>query len=527
MKLTDLRIGTRLFASTALVLTLLLVVTAIGITRMERVKASVEHITANDAEERLVSQMARATQELRIAVDNAVLLTDMAAKQRAADRAGHLLDDYAQAQRKLKNMLAATGNASAEKLARLAKASEKNEAAVPMITKAIGLSLANKNDEATRVLMQELSPVLGEWMGDLDELINREEKLNVQALADADREYRHSRLLIIALVVPTVVLCGLAARYVALSITGPIADAVRLAEMVAAGDLTGEIEGTSADETGRLLGALRAMNANLVKIVSDVRSGTDAIATASSQIAAGNRDLSSRTEHQASALEETASSMEELTSTVKHNADNAWQANRLAANASTIAVKGGELVARVVDTMDAIDVSSKKIVDIIAVIDGIAFQTNILALNAAVEAARAGEQGRGFAVVAGEVRTLAQRSANAAKEIKVLIDDSVASVNAGTALVAQAGSTISDVVASVSRVTAIVSEIADASREQSVGIEQVNLAIGQMDQVTQQNAALVEEAAAAAGSLNDEAKHLSQVVGAFKAVDRQRPSLVS
>jgi methyl-accepting chemotaxis protein len=525
MKLNDLRIGTRLFASTALVLTLLLVVTAIGITRIERVKGSMGQITANAAEERLVSQMERAAKELRIAVDDVIMLADMAAKQREADHAGRLLEDYAQAQRKLNNMFSSNGNASAEQLARLAKAAQRSEVAVPAITKAIGLSLANRNDEATRVLMQELGPVLTEWMGSLDELINQEETRNVQALADTDREYRHARILIIALVAPALVICGLAARYIALSITVPIADAVRLAEMVAAGDLTGEIEVTSADETGRLLGALRDMNTRLVKIVSEVRSGTDAIATASSQIAAGNRDLSSRTEDQASSLEETASSMEELTSTVRQNADNASQANRLVTTTSTIAVKGGELVAQVVDTMEAIDVSSKKIVDIIAVIDGIAFQTNILALNAAVEAARAGEQGRGFAVVAGEVRTLAQRSANAAKEIKVLIDDSVASVNAGTALVAQAGSTISEVVASVSRVTVIMSDIADASKEQSAGIEQVNLAIGQMDQVTQKNAALVEEAAAAAGALDDQAKHLCQVVGAFKTVDRQRPSV--
>jgi methyl-accepting chemotaxis protein len=508
-------------------LTLLLVVTAIGIMRIERIKEDTEQITASDAEERLLSQMGRAAMELRIGVDNVVMLTDMAARQQEADRAERQLGDYAQVKRKLKTMLSSNAGNSAEKLAQLAKASEKGEAAVPVISKAIGLSLANKNDEATRVLMQELSPMLGEWVASLDELISREEKLNAQALAAADSEYRHSRILLIVLVVPTLIIGAFAARYIALSITVPIADAVRIAEMVAAGDLTGEIEVTSADETGRLLRALRDMNANLMKIVSEVRSGTDAIATTSTQITAGNCDLSARTEHQASSLEETASSMEELTSTVKQNADSAWQANRLASNTSTIAIKGGELVAQVVDTMDAIDASSKKIVDIIAVIDGIAFQTNILALNAAVEAARAGKQGRGFAVVAGEVRTLAQRSADAAKEIKVLIENSVANVNAGTALVAQAGSTISEVVAGVSRVTAIMSEIADASREQSAGIEQVNLAIGQMDQVTQQNAALVEEAAASAGALNDQARHLSQVVGAFKTVESQRHSMVT
>jgi methyl-accepting chemotaxis protein len=261
---------------------------------------------------------------------------------------------------------------------------------------------------------------------------------------------------------------------------------------------------------------MRAMRDSLVKIVSQVRMGTDTIATASSQIAAGNLDLSSRTEEQASALEETASSMEEITSTVKQNADNSRQANQLAATASDIAVKGGVVVAQVVDTMHSITESSRKIVDIIAVIDGIAFQTNILALNAAVEAARAGEQGRGFAVVATEVRNLAQRSATAAKEIKQLIGDSVDKVDSGSRLVGDAGTTMNEIVDSVKRVTDIMAEITAASREQSAGIEQVNQAITQMDEVTQQNAALVEQAAAASQSLQDQAGNLSQVVSVFK-----------
>jgi methyl-accepting chemotaxis protein len=247
-----------------------------------------------------------------------------------------------------------------------------------------------------------------------------------------------------------------------------------------------------------------------------VRSGTDTIATASSQIAAGNHDLSSRTEEQASSLEETAASMEELTSTVKQNADNARQANQLAVSASSVAVKGGSVVAEVVGTMGAINASSRKIVDIIGVIDGIAFQTNILALNAAVEAARAGEQGRGFAVVAAEVRNLAQRSAAAAKEIKTLIDDSVSKVEEGSNQVAEAGKTMDEIVDSVKRVTDIMAEITAASQEQTSGIEQINQAITQMDQVTQQNAALVEEAAAAASSLQEQAANLSQVVSVFK-----------
>jgi methyl-accepting chemotaxis protein len=299
-------------------------------------------------------------------------------------------------------------------------------------------------------------------------------------------------------------------------------DALGLAERVAAGDLTTRIVASTRDEVGQLLTALKSMNDNLSKVVGEVRQGTDTIATASGQIASGNQDLSSRTEQQASSLQQTAASMEELTSTVKQNADNARQANQLAASASEVAVRGGSVVSEVVDTMGSINSSSRKIVDIIAVIDGIAFQTNILALNAAVEAARAGEQGRGFAVVAAEVRNLAQRSAAAAKEVKGLIDDSVGKVEAGSQKVAEAGQTMDEIVASVRRVTDIMGEIAAASQEQTTGIEQINQAITQMDQVTQQNAALVEEAAAAAASLQDQAGNLSKLVGVFRLDEARR-----
>ncbi len=311
-------------------------------------------------------------------------------------------------------------------------------------------------------------------------------------------------------------LAALIAVWLARNIVGPLRQAVAIARQVAQGDLTVQVQARAQDETGQLLNALKEMNDALIRIVSEVRLGAETIATASSQIAAGNLDLSARTEQQASSLEETASSMEELTGTVKQNADSARQANLLAAAASNVAVKGGEVVARVVETMASINDSSRKIVDIIGVIDGIAFQTNILALNAAVEAARAGEQGRGFAVVATEVRNLAQRSAAAAKEIKDLIGDSVDKVEAGAKLVDQAGVTMNDIVNSVKHVTSMIGEITSASQEQTVGIDQINQAISQMDQVTQQNAALVEQAAAAAASLQEQATNLTQVVYVFK-----------
>jgi methyl-accepting chemotaxis protein len=310
-------------------------------------------------------------------------------------------------------------------------------------------------------------------------------------------------------------ICTLIAR----SITGPMQHAIKIAQAVAAGDLTMRIDVKNKNETGQLMQALKEMNGSLLSTVQQVRIGTDTIATASAQIAAGNHDLSNRTEQQAGALEETASSMEQLTSTVKQNVDHARQANQLAQSASEVAVKGGEVVAQVVDTMGSINDSSKKIFDIIGVIDGIAFQTNILALNAAVEAARAGEQGRGFAVVATEVRSLAQRSAAAAKEIKELIGDSVGRVEVGSKLVEQAGSTMEQIVSSIRRVTDIMGEIAEASKEQSEGIEHVNQAIAAMDGVTQQNAALVEQAGAAAEALQDQANTLAGVVSVFTIND--------
>ncbi|MCC2971331.1 methyl-accepting chemotaxis protein [Massilia sp. IC2-476] len=308
------------------------------------------------------------------------------------------------------------------------------------------------------------------------------------------------------------------------SIGIPLRRAVKLARQVAEGDLSAEVKVRTNDEAGELMAALKDMNTSLVTIVSQVRAGTATIETAAREISAGNQDLSSRTEEQASSLEETASSMEELTSTVKQNADNARQANQLAASAADTAARGGEVVAEVVTTMGSINEASRKIADIITVIDGIAFQTNILALNAAVEAARAGEQGRGFAVVAGEVRNLAQRSAAAAREIKGLIGDSVSRVEAGSRLVDQAGRTMGEVVASVKRVSDIIGEIAAASDEQREGIEQVNGAIVQMDQVTQQNAALVEQAAAAAEAMREQAGALAQLVGTFQLAQSAAPA---
>jgi len=366
------------------------------------------------------------------------------------------------------------------------------------------------------VVADRLMPAMQDYVASVQAVADYQDTLFAAASTHIDTVYANAKRLLLGMGLLALACGTVFATLLTRSITRPLAHAVGLAQQVASGDLTARIDVSSRDEVGQLLGALRHMNDSLLRTVTEVRNGTETIVTASRQIASGNLDLSSRTEEQASSLEETASSMEELTGTVRQNADHARQANTLAQSASALAARGGEVVSQVVTTMASINASSKKIGDIIAVIDGIAFQTNILALNAAVEAARAGEQGRGFAVVAGEVRNLAQRSAAAAKEIRGLIGDSVAKVDMGGQLVEQAGSTMLEIVQGITRVTDIMSEIASASAEQTMGIEQVNAAITQMDDVTQQNAALVEQATAAAASLEEQANALARLVSTFK-----------
>ena len=375
---------------------------------------------------------------------------------------------------------------------------------------------AGKKDDAENYVLRSMSGpeaemlrITGEFAESQASQMKDEAK---EILSEGNLAIRVTLLTSLLAVLSSIVLGYLLTR----SITRPLVKAIGVAENVAAGNLTSEIRVESADETGQLMFALKNMNSNLRMIVSEVRSGTDSIATASEQISLGTLDLASRTEQQASSLEETASAMEEMTSTVKQNADNARQANNLALSASSVAAESAEVVSQVVETMGTINEASEKIVAIIAVIDRIAFQTNILALNAAVEAARAGTQGRGFAVVATEVRGLAHDSASAAREIKTLIEESVLRVEEGGKLVCKAGSTIQNVVSSVGSVTSIMGEISIASVEQSTGINQINAAITQMDSVTQQNASLVQEASSAAQSMQEQSERLVQAVSMFK-----------
>jgi len=383
-------------------------------------------------------------------------------------------------------------------------------------------------DGAERAFSDSFLPKSKLYSGKVASLLAIQRKSIDQTAAAIDQANRRGTEWSLVLSVLLILLGAAGAVAIAFSITTPLSHAVRVAGTVAAGDLTTVIDTSAKDEIGDLMVALDAMNTSLGKIVRQVKSGTHSIAGAAREIAAGNLDLSTRTEQQVGSLEKTAASIEELTSTVRQNAENAHLANQLVITASEVAGRGGAVVSQVVETMGSINESSRKIVDIISVIDGIAFQTNILALNAAVEAARAGEQGRGFAVVASEVRNLAQRSAAAAKEIKALIGDSVDKVGQGAKLVEQAGLTMKDVVDSVQRVTAIMSEITLASNEQNAGIEQVNQAVIEIDSTTQQNAALVEQAAAAAQSMQDQAAELQEMVDTFRVDDREsgRVSLI-
>ena len=518
MNLNNMKVGSRLALGFALVLVLLVAVTVVGVLRMAQIQDRLEQVVSvNNVSTGLVVDMRNNVGDRVASLRVLTLMTDPADMEPEMNKFKAQTEKYNESQRKLSAIFAAHASDAEKKL--LAQIKEYEGAAMPAIAKAAELYLANNAMDATRVMIKEVRPVQKKWTEALDQLAVLEEKQNAQSAVDAQTAFANARNFMLVMLVVAVVLGAAAAWFITRSLLkqlgGEPGYTAKIAGSIAHGDLSIAID-TKESDRGSLLVEMKEMRNSLVGIVEQVRRGTETIGTASREIAAGNIDLSSRTELQASSLEKTASAMEELTSTVKQNADNAREANALAATASDVARKGGDVVSQVVGTMGEINSSASKIADIIGVIDGIAFQTNILALNAAVEAARAGEQGRGFAVVASEVRNLAQRSAAAAKEIKTLIGDSVEKVERGTKLVGQAGVTMDEVVASVRRVTDIMSEIANASAEQSAGIEQVNMSIIEMDSMTQQNAALVEEAAAAAQSLQDQAGELARVVSIFK-----------
>ncbi len=508
----NLKIGTRLGIGFAVLLILLTMSVSVGIGRLSSLNNKVEDLSENHIPKLLVENewiiaMLQTARQMR----NMLILEDKEKIKNEVEGVMQLKEKRQQYMERLqKTIVTPAGKAALQKVI------EARAAYTPHEDEFLKLVIAEDMAGAKAVLLEKARPAQLAYIEDLYKLIESQKTLIENAADAAEQDYQYGRMMMFILLGGALLIGVGYAVFVTRSITGPMGEALKVAETVAAGDLTCRIEVTSKDETGQLLQALKNMNSALANIVNEVRGGAHAIASASQQVASGNADLSSRTEEQASSLEETASSMEELTSTVKQNADNARQANQLAGTASEVAVKGGAVVSEVVETMGSINESARKIVDIIGVIDGIAFQTNILALNAAVEAARAGEQGRGFAVVAAEVRNLAQRSAAAAKEIKALIDNSVEKVDAGSKLVDQAGVTMQEVVASIRRVTDIMAEISAASQEQTAGIEQVQQAIMQMDQMTQQNAALVEESAAASEAMQEQANNLTQVIGVFK-----------
>ena len=519
MTTTGLTIGKRLALGFGAVLALMAVLAGLAIHRVGEIDGILTTINGvNNVKQRYAINFRGNVHDRAIEIRDVVLASGDRA-QPHLDLIRKLDGDYQRSATQLDALFAAREDILPAERQALAAIKDIERRALPLIAQLIALRRAGRLEDATALLDRQVDGALDNWLASVNRLIDLEETLNNDTAARARALSGSFFTWMMALL-----LCAAGAgagaawrisRGLLRQLGGQPDYAVDIAGAIAAGDLSMPIA-TRAGDHGSLLFAMKAMRDSLVAIVSQVRAGTLTIANASSEIAAGNQDLSERSERQASTLEETASSMEELTGTVRQNADNARQANTLAESAQAVAQRGGAVVAQVVQTMASINASSRQIAEIISVIDGIAFQTNILALNAAVEAARAGEQGRGFAVVAGEVRSLAQRSAAAAKEIKALIGDSVAKVDDGARLVDEAGRTMEEIVTSVRRVTDIMAEISHASQEQSVGIEQINLAIGQMDETTQQNAALVEQAGAAAVSLQDEAANLARLVSIFK-----------
>jgi methyl-accepting chemotaxis protein len=519
--MNNFKIGQRLGLGFAALLILLVAIAGFGLRQVSKLNDRIEFLTSVDEGKMLALSKTQFAVGLRaIAARNLVLVSGPDAQKSDIALVTSAQKDIDTGIAQLDALMKGPGTSPEER--QMLDQLRSLEATYLPIANRIGqLATSQQTDAAKTALINDCMPILRQVIAHIarfNEVLRANSTANVAA---ADEAYSLAKWTMLATSLIALLLGTAIAWMLTRSISVPLQQAVTVAQNVSAGDLSSRIVVKGRDELGQLMTALKGMNDSLQSIVGEVRHGTDTIAVASDEIKRGNMDLSARTEQQAGSLQETASAMEELTATVKQNAENAQQANQLAASASKVAAKGGDVVHRVVDTMDSISESSKKIVDIISVIDGIAFQTNILALNAAVEAARAGEQGRGFAVVASEVRSLAQRSATAAKEIKQLIDDSVTKVAAGSALVNEAGATMTEVVDSIKSVTTIMHDISAASAEQTMGIEQINRAITMIDEATQQNAALVEEAAAAAASMQDQTNSLSGLVSVFKLDDTQ------
>ena len=513
MNISNIKIGKRLMAGFSIILGLMGIMVAVGLVQLANVGSTAKVMTEQElVKERLTNEWVSNGKQNGIRTLAALKSTDATMLAMYLEQIKETSDANKEIVKQLDAML------SHPQAKVLFDTSKQKLLAYQKVRDQL-FSLRDQGVEASVLdarIKQDFIPSRAEYFESMNAIADYERQLINDAGNEIHRVRMNSSIVLVILGAIAIVAGIIMALRLSASITKPLSEAVQLANSVANGDLTANVNPSSTDEIGDLLAALKLMNQNLSHIVSDVRHGADTIATASQEIASGNLDLSSRTEEQASSLEETASAMEELTSTVKQNAENASQANQFAVSASAVASDGYHVIEEVIATMSSINDASKRIAEIITVIDGIAFQTNILALNAAVEAARAGEQGRGFAVVATEVRNLAQRAANAAKEIKGLINDSVAKVRDGSDQVQIAGNTIREIRSSVERVRDMVSDIAAASHEQSTGIEQVNQAIMQMDEVTQQNAALVEEAAAASQSLQDQAQGLKQSMSVFR-----------
>ncbi len=524
-----LTVQQRLMAGFGLILAVLITLSGIGLLEVRQIRNALEeNASKNSVIQRHAINFRGSAHDRSIAIRDVAASTSAAELQSEVAEIERLTAFYASSAAPLDKLLAEDRKLPAELGPLLADIKQTEAKVLPLIAKVIELRRAEQREQAQQIVWRDAKPLFVEWLARINALIDFEEKIIQEQLAMAQTVSSRFTAVMLSLTLIAVLLGIVAAYLISASIRKALGaepwEVKAVADAVRQGDLAVEIRTQQAHAESVMM-AMKSMRDSLVDIVQGVRTSADALAISAVDIERGNGDLSTRTESQASTLEETAASMEELGSTVKQNAGNARQANELAQSASAVAVKGGEVVAQVVDTMKGINDSSRKIADIISVIDGIAFQTNILALNAAVEAARAGEQGRGFAVVASEVRSLAGRSAEAAKEIKTLITDSVERVEQGTTLVDQAGATMQEVVSSIRRVTDIMGEITTASAEQSTGVAQVGEAVVQMDQATQQNAALVEEMAAAASSLKGQAQELVQAVAVFRLASTSVPQL--